>query len=122
HLNRSDRRRLGAALGQRPSFGRSLGSTSPPRAQPALASHTRGVSTVAAAHVWKTLLEKLRKIEALHAETNVDGEREAARCAAERIRARLPEFRGREDDIERSHGRLIIRSRVSEQRACQLTK
>ncbi len=26
-----------------------------------------------------TLLEKLRKIEALHAGTNVDGEREAAR-------------------------------------------
>src|SRR5882724_4228323 len=35
-----------------------------------------------------TLLEKLRKIEALHAGTTVDGEREAARRAAERIRAR----------------------------------
>ncbi len=36
-----------------------------------------------------TLLEKLRKIEALHAGTKVEGEREAARRAAERIRARL---------------------------------
>jgi hypothetical protein len=36
-----------------------------------------------------TLLEKLRKIEALHAGTTVDGEQEAARRAAERIRARL---------------------------------
>lgn len=47
-----------------------------------------------------TLLEKLRKIEALHAGTNVDGEREAARRAAERIRARLAELRGREQDQE----------------------
>jgi hypothetical protein len=47
-----------------------------------------------------TLLEKLRKIEALHAGTNVDGEREAARRAAERIRARLAELRGREQDEE----------------------
>jgi hypothetical protein len=45
-----------------------------------------------------TLLEKLRKIEALHAGTTVDGEREAARRAAERIRARLAELRGREQD------------------------
>ena len=45
-----------------------------------------------------TLLEKLRKIEALHAGTNVDGEREAARRAAERIRERLAEIRGRETD------------------------
>lgn len=43
-----------------------------------------------------TLLEKLRKIEALHAGTTIDGEREAARRAAERIRARLAELRGRE--------------------------
>lgn len=43
-----------------------------------------------------TLLEKLRKIEALHAGTRMDGEREAARRAAERIRARLSELRGRE--------------------------
>ncbi len=43
-----------------------------------------------------TLLEKLRKIEALHAGTKMDGEREAARRAAERIRARLDELRGRE--------------------------
>ena len=47
-----------------------------------------------------TLLEKLRKIEALHAGTNVDGEREAARRAAERIRARLAELRAREEDVE----------------------
>lgn len=45
-----------------------------------------------------TLLEKLRKIEALHAGTTVDGEREAARRAAERIRARLAELRSREKD------------------------
>jgi hypothetical protein len=44
------------------------------------------------------LLEKLRKIEALHAGTPVDGEREAARLAAERIRSRLEELRGREQD------------------------
>jgi len=43
-----------------------------------------------------TLLERLRKIEALHAGTKIDGEREAARRAAERIRARLAELRGRE--------------------------
>ena len=47
-----------------------------------------------------TLLEKLRKIEALHAGTKIDGEREAARRAAERIRARLVELRGREEEIE----------------------
>jgi hypothetical protein len=47
-----------------------------------------------------TLVEKLRKIEALHAGTNIDGEREAARRAAERIRARLEELRGREQDVE----------------------
>src|SRR4051812_13209829 len=47
-----------------------------------------------------TLLEKLRKIEALHAGTKVDGEREAARRAAERIRARLTELRGREPELE----------------------
>jgi hypothetical protein len=47
-----------------------------------------------------TLLEKLRKIEALHAGTKVDGEREAARRAAERIRARISELRGQEADVE----------------------
>lgn len=47
-----------------------------------------------------TLIEKLRKLEALHAGTRVDGEREAARLAAERIRARLEELRGREKDVE----------------------
>ena len=47
-----------------------------------------------------TLLEKLRKIEALHAGTAVEGEREAARRAAERIRARLADLRGRAEDVE----------------------
>src|SRR5687767_11834400 len=47
-----------------------------------------------------TLLEKLRKIEALYAGTKVEGEREAARRAAERIRARLTELRGREQETE----------------------
>lgn len=47
-----------------------------------------------------TLHEKLRKIEALHAGTTSDGEREATRLAAERIRARLAEVRAREPDVE----------------------
>ncbi|HEY8794245.1 MAG TPA: hypothetical protein VIM15_04805 [Gemmatimonadaceae bacterium] len=47
-----------------------------------------------------TLQEKLRKIEALHAGTASDGEREATRLAAERIRSRLAEMRGREPEIE----------------------
>ncbi len=47
-----------------------------------------------------TLLEKLRKIEALHAGTKVAGEREASQRAAERIRARLAEIRGREQEQE----------------------
>ncbi len=46
-----------------------------------------------------TLVEKLRKLEALHAGTKIDGEREAAR-RAERIRARLAELRGAERDVE----------------------
>jgi hypothetical protein len=41
-----------------------------------------------------TLLEKLRKIEALHAGTAVEGERESARRAAERIRDVSPSFAG----------------------------
>lgn len=49
------------------------------------------------------LLEKLRKIEALHAGTSSAGEREAARLAAERIRDRLLELRGREPDVEVSY-------------------
>lgn len=47
-----------------------------------------------------TLVEKLRKLEALYAGTKVDGEREAARRAAERIRERLAELRGREEEVE----------------------
>ena len=47
-----------------------------------------------------TLQEKLRKIEALHAGTTRDGERESTRLAAERIRARLAEIRMREPDAE----------------------
>jgi hypothetical protein len=50
-----------------------------------------------------TLLEKLRKIEALHAGTKIDGEREAAKRAAERIRARLEELRGREKEVVLLH-------------------
>lgn len=46
-----------------------------------------------------TLVEKLRKLEALYAGTAVEGEREAARRAAERIRARLEELRGREREV-----------------------
>jgi hypothetical protein len=47
-----------------------------------------------------TLLEKLRKLEALHAGTKFSGEREAARLAAERIRARLAELQQREQELE----------------------
>ena len=47
----------------------------------------------------KTLEQRLRKIEALFAGTTSDGEREAARLAAERIRARLAEWRKRERDV-----------------------
>ncbi len=46
-----------------------------------------------------TLWSKLRKIEALHAGTRSDGEREAARLAAERIRARLASLRTEWRDI-----------------------
>lgn len=46
------------------------------------------------------LQEKLRKIEALHAGATSEGEREATRLAAERIRARLAEARSREPDVE----------------------
>src|SRR3984885_10981883 len=47
-----------------------------------------------------TLLEKLRKIEALYAGANVDGEGEAGRRAGagDPTRARLAELRGREED------------------------
>lgn len=47
-----------------------------------------------------TLLDKLRKIEALFAGATTAGEREAARTVAEKIRARLVEVRGREGDID----------------------
>lgn len=47
-----------------------------------------------------TLLDKLRKIEALHAGASTDGERLAAAFAAERIRERLAAWRTREADIE----------------------
>lgn len=47
-----------------------------------------------------TLQEKLRKIEALHAGATSDGEREATRLAAERIKARLADIRSREPDVE----------------------
>ena len=48
----------------------------------------------------QALLEKLRRIEALHAGTTSDGEREAARLASERIKARLSELRSKEPDVE----------------------
>lgn len=44
------------------------------------------------------LLETLRKIEALHAGTTFDSERDAAKLAAERIRTRIAELRGKEPD------------------------
>ena len=47
-----------------------------------------------------TLLDKLRKIEALFAGATTPGEREAARAAAEKITARLRDLRGREADVE----------------------
>jgi hypothetical protein len=40
-----------------------------------------------------TMVERLRKLEALHAGTKFDGKREAARRAAEKIRARLASVR-----------------------------
>lgn len=46
-----------------------------------------------------TLEQRLRKIEALFAGTTSDGEREAARLAAERIRARLADCRRLEGDV-----------------------
>jgi hypothetical protein len=48
----------------------------------------------------ETLVQRLRKLEALHAGTSSDGEREASRLAAERIRARLAELRDREQEVE----------------------
>lgn len=50
-----------------------------------------------------SLEQRLRKIEALFAGTSSDGEREAARLAAERIRARLAEWRRLEGDIVMSY-------------------
>jgi len=46
------------------------------------------------------LLDKLRKIEALHAGATTDGERVAAGFAADRIRQRLRDWRRLEIDIE----------------------
>lgn len=46
------------------------------------------------------LLDKLRKIEALHAGATTDGERVASAFAAERIRQRLLDWRAREPDQE----------------------
>jgi hypothetical protein len=46
------------------------------------------------------LLEKLLKIEALHAGATTDGERVAAAYAADRIRERLAVWRAREPDVE----------------------
>jgi hypothetical protein len=46
------------------------------------------------------LLDKLRKIEALHAGTTSEGEKVAAAFAAERIRQRLADWRARVPDRE----------------------
>jgi hypothetical protein len=48
------------------------------------------------------LLEKLRKIEALHAGATTDGERAAAANVAEKIRARLKEFEAIDPPVEYS--------------------
>jgi hypothetical protein len=61
-----------------------------------------------------TLLEKLRKIEALHAGTSVDGEKEAARRAAERIRARLAELRARLAELRARLAELRAREQDTE--------
>ena len=55
--------------------------------------------------VWDqaSLEQRLRKIEALFAGTTSDGEREAARLAAERIRARLADWRRLEGEIVMSY-------------------
>jgi hypothetical protein len=50
-----------------------------------------------------SLQQKLRKIEALHAGATSEGEREATRLAAERIRARLAELRSHEPDEEATY-------------------
>lgn len=47
-----------------------------------------------------TLLEKLRKIEALHEGATTEGERAAARAVADLIRARLDALRATEPDEE----------------------
>jgi hypothetical protein len=49
------------------------------------------------------LLDKLRKIEALHAGTTSEGEKVAAAFAAERIRQRLADWRAREPDVVRQY-------------------
>ena len=50
---------------------------------------------------FETLLrEKLRKIEALHAGAGTPGERDAAKAAAERIRARIAELAKTEPPVE----------------------
>lgn len=47
-----------------------------------------------------SLLETLRKLEALHAGTPFDGERDATKHAAEKIRARIAELRAQEPDAD----------------------
>lgn len=48
----------------------------------------------------QALLERLKKVEALFAGAATDGEREAARTVAERLRARLAARRAQEPDVE----------------------
>ena len=47
-----------------------------------------------------SLLDKLRKVEALFAGAMTDGERQAAQAAIDRITARLQDLRTREPDID----------------------
>ena len=46
------------------------------------------------------LLEKLRRVEALFAGTDADGERDAAAAAAQRLRDRLAELRRQDPPVE----------------------
>ena len=74
------------------------------------ASWNRVLGTVLAGHALSSdgvavfdeaaLLDKLRKIEALHAGATTDGERVAAAFAADRIRRRLADWRKLERDVE----------------------
>lgn len=57
------------------------------------------------------LLEKLRKIEALHEGATTEGERDAAAQAARRIAERLAQERAREPDVELKYTIMDLWSR-----------